>query len=141
MKRLRQFLRLNTTTVVAEVIKEYVVDRTLEDHAKKCDGEPCPHSINLPGTRQVAAGTRIGSKRARIDLPCPYSTDDAEVQIILLDRLAWRIRDIACLQKFQTKEVMFRLSNQIFAFAHRNPMVVIAEAALPPRGSRAAESP
>lgn len=137
MKRARQFLRLSMTAGVATVIYDFVVSKTFNDHEKKCGSEPCPHSSNLPGSRQVEAGIKIGVKRATLDLPCPYSTHDPEAQIQMMERLAWRIQEIGKTQGLQTAEAMYRVCGQIISYARRNPMVVIAESSLPPARSPA----
>jgi hypothetical protein len=139
-RRHRDFLRISMTAKSARVIQKFVVERTLEDHAAKCVGrENCPHD-NLPGSRAVDVGLKIGKKRATLDLQCPYTFDEIEQQnahISMLKKLADRIKGIAQLQKEQVQDALLRVHDEIVTYADRNPMVVIAEAALPPSGSRA----
>lgn len=143
-KRIRGFLRISMTARTGRVIHNYIVNRTFEDHAKKCVGrvlnEPCPHAPNLAGSRAVDTGLVVGKKRATLDLMCPYELDDPEEQkehILTLERLAGRIKDLGHHQKEQVQKAMTRICDEILAYARRNPMVVIAEAASLPRGSRA----
>lgn len=139
-KRYRDFLRVSMTARSAKVLKKFVVDRTFDDHAAKCQGvENCPHD-NLPGSRAVDVGLQIGKKRATLDLDCPYSFDGIEeqnAQIEMLRKLAIRIKGIGQTQKGQVHAALLRIHDEIIAYAERNPMVVIAEAALPPSRSRA----
>jgi hypothetical protein len=143
-KRFRDFLRVSMTARTAKVLQEYVVDRTYKDHENKCVGrvlnEPCPHATSMPGSRAVDTGLVVGKKRATLDLDCPYSFDDIEeqnAQIKMLENLAERIKRIGETRKGQVNEALVRISDEILAYAQRNPMVVIAEAALPPSRSRA----
>jgi hypothetical protein len=139
-RRYRDFLRISLTAKSARVIQKFVVERTLEDHASKCVGrENCPHD-NLPGSRAVDVGLKIGRKRSTLDLMCPYTFDDVEQQnahVAMLKKLANRIKGIGEIQHAQVGEALLRIHDEIMAYADRNPMVVIAEAALPPSGSRA----
>jgi hypothetical protein len=132
----RDFLRVSMTAKTAKVIQEYVVDRTFDDHSKKCQGvENCPHD-NLPGARAVEAGLETGVKRATLDLTCPYSFEDPDAQIAILEKLANRLKGIGQNQKGQVQVALLRIADEVLAYARRNPMVVLAEAALPPSRSR-----
>lgn len=143
MTRTRDYLRISLTAKSAKVIQEYVIDRTFNDHGKKCDpsNTDCPHALSLPGARAVEAGLVIGKKRATLTLQCPYSFEDANAQMELLVGLALRLKGIGQIQKGQVQAALYRVSDEISVYALRNPMVVIAEAALPPSRSRVSKPP
>lgn len=119
----------------AKWLRESLVDRTLQDH-EKCDPEaeePCIHvrSWNLPVALHFEAGIKINKKRATLDIQCPYSTENAQGQILLFKYMADRIKAFAHAQGVhkQQREAAMRVRDEILAYANRNAMQVIAEAA------------
>jgi hypothetical protein len=136
-RRIRDFLRVQMTARVARIIQHAVATRTFEDHAAKCkpDDLACPHAERgtLDMARAVESGIVIGEKRAHLDLACPFSLEDSDKQILVLERLGQRIGWIADGQKEATSDAIQRIVGEILAFARRNPMLVIAEAAKDPR--------
>jgi len=131
-KRIRPFRRLAMSAKTAEVIQA-LANLTHADHASKCgDVEgPCVHekARTLPVADLITNGIKIGKKRATFDVPDPYSEDDHVEVRQLLHLLATRIGSFAPKQKTQTQDALDRVVEEIRAYADRNPLEVIAEAA------------
>lgn len=137
-KRFRDFLRLNMPAKTATFLVVSLVDKTFNDHFKKCMGLPltngiamCSHegSRSLHVARLVEVGMKIGTKRATLDLPCPYSLADPQEQIVILKILAKRIDEFSTSEKKQRRSACLRMRDEVLAYAERNAMQVIAEAA------------
>ena len=133
-KRYRDFLRVNMTAKTAKFISAKLVDLTFKDHYEKCADDPqCTHilSSNLEIARTIEAGLVIGSKRAHLDLACPYSTTDSQWHTQLLVNISYRLNYflVSTLKK-QLRVAGERVAKEIRAYADRNAMQVIAEAAL-----------
>ena len=134
-KRFRDFLRLNMPAKTATFLVVSLVDKTFNDHFKKCDParakRGCGHtdSGSLQVARLVEVGMKIGTKRATLDLPCPYSLSDPQEQIEVLKDLAKRIDAFSENEKFQRRSACLRMRDEVLAYANRNAMQVIAEAA------------
>jgi len=136
-KRYRTFRRVNLTAKVAKFIRESLVDKTFNGHfkIKKCSVDPtgltlCSHeqSRSLHVARLVEARITVGSKRGYLDVPCPYSLEDSEDHIKLLDVLVKRLKGFAeTLKVPRTKDACLRACEEIDAYAHRNAMEVLAE--------------
>jgi hypothetical protein len=118
-----------------------VVDKTLKDHYKKCvphlhfpEDIVCSHvgSGNLDVARAVESGIKVGKKRATLDLQCPYSLPDPTRQIILLKMIAMRISNFSKIGglSMQVRKACERVVSEIYDYAHRNAMEVLAESAL-----------
>jgi hypothetical protein len=136
-KRYREFRRINLTAKVAKFVQESLVDKTFNDHFKnkKCVVDPtgltlCPHELSrsLHVARLVEAGITVGKKRGYLDVQCPYSLDDSEDHIKLLDILVKRLAGFAATLKVpRTQAACLRACGEIDAYAHRNAMEVLAE--------------
>jgi hypothetical protein len=139
-KRVRDYRRIAMTAKTAQKIEEWLVDKTFFDHKRRCLGKPawpisvseCPHreTLSLDVAEAIARGLVINSKRATLDIKCPYSTADADESIRVLMTMAGRLRDFSRGEKRQLKDACFRVAEEIEAYANRNAMLVIAEAAL-----------
>ena len=134
-KHVRDFLRISLSAKTAEWLRSTVVNLTLKDHGK-CDPEreePCKHekNLNLEVALAFEAGLKVGKKRATLDIRCPYSTDDYKAHIKMLERMEVRIHDFAnaATTHGQQARAAFKICKKIHAYAHRNAMQVIAEAA------------
>jgi hypothetical protein len=134
-RRFREFKRINLTAKTAKLIRACLADKTFNDHYKKCSLDPtgltlCSHQQNgnLAVARLVEAGIKIGKKRATLDVPCPYSTSDAEAHVQVLDRVVARLHAFSKNMKGQTRAAFLRAAAEIDAYAHRNAMQVLAEA-------------
>lgn len=132
-KRYRTFKRINITAKTATLIREKLVDKTFNDHYKKCVNESfdpdCSHveSGSLFVARLVEAGIKIGKKRATLDLMCPYSTNDPEGHVQTLLCFSWRLREFSKKMKQQTRAACFRVAEVVENYAKRNAMQVLAE--------------
>jgi len=133
-KRYRTFKRIKLTAKTATLIREKLVDKTFNDHYKKCVGkefEPdCSHleSGSLFVARLVEAGINIGKKRATLDLTCPHSTNDPDGHTQTLLAFVWRLRQFSLKMKKQTRTACFRVAEIAEDYAKRNAMEVLAEA-------------
>ena len=83
------------------------------------------------GIGEIPASEGIGTKRATLDVKCPYSTSDAGRHTKLLIFMAERINLFASAKgvKTQQRDALYRICEVIRVYAHRNAMQVIAEAA------------
>lgn len=132
-KRFREFKRFPLTANVAQFIRESLVDKTFNDHYKKCADDPdCCHreSRSLHVARLVEANIQVGVRRGYLDVPCPWYQTDPEEHIELLDVFVDRLRSFAEGTKGlhpRTKEVLLRICEETDAYAHRNAMEVLAE--------------
>jgi hypothetical protein len=136
-KRYREFRRINLTAKVAQFIRESLVDKTFNDHytKKRCVVDPtgltlCPHeqSRSLHVARLVESQITVGKKRGRLDVPCPYSTNNPDDMIRLLETLVYRLRDFSKkLKVARTRGAVLDVCKQIDDYAHRNAMEVLAE--------------
>ncbi len=133
-KRYRQFRRVKLTAKVAKQIQDSLVDRTFNDHAKKCwDSTDCHHVTegNMDVARLVESGISVGKKRGYLDVPCPYMASPnpkPEKSIQVLDCLVTRLRAFAGAEKNpRTKEAMLRCAQEVEDYAHRNIMEIMAE--------------
>jgi hypothetical protein len=138
-KKYRQFKRISLKAKTAKVIVEQLVDKTFNDHFKKCMDAPkdgkmrdCSHegSRSLFVARLIEAQITIGVKRARLDIPCPYASGDAEAQIKTLNVMVTRLRDFSKKQTTQCRKAWEAAADQIEAYANRNAMEVLAEAVI-----------
>jgi len=134
-RRYRDFLRIAMTAKTGTFIRESLVDKTFNDHftKKQCDASAsCIHieTSTLMVARTVEAGIKIGTKRATLDLRCPYSMENSLNQVLLLKILATRIEAFSMDQKNQLQVACIRIAEEIYKYADRNAMQVIAEAAL-----------
>jgi hypothetical protein len=133
-KRYRKFRTVRFTARTGEFLRSSLVETTFKDHARNCGSDPkCRHIES--GTLEIARAfenyLRIGKKRASLRLPCPYSTPKPVAQICLLQEMAERIRSFAKARAKQAvREACERIADEIDAYAGRNAMQVIAEAAL-----------
>jgi hypothetical protein len=136
-KRVRDFKRIAMTAKTAKFIED-IADKTFTAHARQCDEvdpadmDGCPHeqSGSLPAAQLLARGLKIGKKRATLDVKCPYSLDDPQERIRILKILAKRMRAFLTGEKRQLRDAVNRIADEIEAYADRNAMQVIAEAAL-----------
>lgn len=130
-KRYREFRRINLTANVAGIIQENLVDKTFNDHLKKCwNSEDCCHieSGNLAVARLVEVGITVGKKRGYLDIQCPYSLSDPKGHVKALAHMAYRLSAFAKTEKNpRTRTVMERVAEEIDNYAHRNAMEIIAE--------------
>jgi len=134
-RRYRDFLRIAMTAKTGTFIRESLVDKTFNDHftKKQCDPNvPCVHveTGTLAVARTVESGIKVGTKRATLDLRCPYSMKNPLKQVLLLKNLASRIEAFSADQKNQLQTACARIVEEIRKYADRNAMQVIAEAAL-----------
>lgn len=141
-KRVRDFRRFSLTAKTAKFLEASLVDKTHEAHQRMCvhkkkvkwpvEAEDCIHRISrsMDVAELFARGLKIGEKRATLDLQCPYSLDDPQDRIQVYEVMAGRMRDFAKGEKRQLADAIHRISKEIEAYAHRNAMQVIAEAAL-----------
>lgn len=139
-KKYRLFKRLNLKAKTATAMVEQLVDKTFNDHQRKCWNETtgafepsCPHWVR--GTLQVARlvelNMTIGVKRAHLDIPCPYAKGDADEQIATLCLLAVRLRDFGeRLSHKQCRNAWLLAAEDVEAYAKRNAMEVLAEAVI-----------
>lgn len=134
-KRLRDFKRISMTAKTAEWIFANLCEKTFKDHVAKCDdrrAEPCYHeeSLSLDVARFLADNMKIGKKRATVDFPCPYSTNDAKRQATLYDCVILRLISFSAVQgKTQVRVACERICDELQAYRNRNAMQVIAESA------------
>lgn len=131
-KRYRDYKRVLITPKTAEKMVELLVDKTLQDHYKRCfstTGAPffdeevgCHHmeSGNLAVARLVESGIKISKKRAYLDIP-----DDPEVVKHLSDRLESFARRAKTAQS-----AFLRVAEVAHKWAHRSPLERLAEAGL-----------
>ncbi len=135
-KKYRQFKRVSFKAITAELIVKKLVDRTLQDHNKKCwlkDEEmflsPCPHEDRrtLQVARLIDAHMEIGKKRAHLDIPCPYAGGDADEQIKVLKVLALRLLSFSEGLHYQMRKAWMKGATVISDYANRNAMQVLAE--------------
>lgn len=130
-ERIREFRRLAMSAKTAQVIVE-LGRRTDADHRAKCadiDG-PCPHDGgNLAVADLIRNSIKIGQKRATLDLPDPYASDDFAMGIKVLHLFAERVKIFARREKQQTTTALERIAEEAIHYANRNPLEVIAEAA------------
>lgn len=136
-KRFREFKRIRLTAKVARFVQESLVDKTFNDHYKKCSPDPtgltyCHHeeSGTLHVARLVEPNLRVGAKRGYLDIPCPWYQPSPEDHIGLLEILVARLRNFAENTKDlnpRTRDFVLRVCEEIDAYAHRNAMEVLAE--------------
>lgn len=141
-KRVRDFRRFSLTAKTAKFLEESLADKTFSAHQRMCvrgrevkwpvEAETCVHEVSrsLDVAQLFARGLKVGEKRATLDLQCPYSLDDPQDRIQVYEIMAGRMRDFAKGEKRQLAEAIHRIAKEIEAYAHRNAMQVIAEAAL-----------
>lgn len=137
------FKRIAMSREVAETIVEHLVDKTLKDHygRRECrDDEDCPHILygTLDVARFLEAQITIGAKRARLDLPCPYTSEDSTVVAArrhVMRNVGTRIHQFGNeLPKLRTsiREAMAKIAREVHVYEGRNEMEVLA-AQLNPR--------
>jgi hypothetical protein len=131
------FKRIAMTREVAETIVEHIVDRTFKDHyeRRECqDNEDCHHIVHgtLDVARFLESNMTIGKKRARLDLPCPYTSEDTTVvwsrRRVMRD-VGYRLRqfgdDLANLRP-TIRRAMKKIADEVLAYEGRNEMEVLA---------------
>jgi hypothetical protein len=130
-KRYREFKRINLKAKTARYVRESLVDKTFNDHYKKCADDPdCCHneSRSLHVARLVEANITVGKKRAYLDVPCPWFQSNPVDHVNLLETLVSRLRAFAEVAKNHgTRDACLRAANEIDDYAHRNAMEVLAE--------------
>ena len=128
------------TAKTAKFLSERLVDKTFKSHVacrifqESMDpADQCRHyrQGTIFVARAMEAGLKIGTKRATLDVRCPYSTSDPGNHVKLLLHTARRIEAFGSAGgvKLQVKTACKRIEEAIIIYANRNVMLVIAEAA------------